>query len=264
MPGFRFSPPSPQLDSKLPALPGHRMEAALPPRSAAQRNGGRAPRGGSAALPQPPASCPPPPLRPPRHDAGKGDRGGREKLERHHYAPRAQARRSCPPRQRYEPLHCRGGGEGGRSPPPSGRAAPLPPRGGYYLHFVSPPARPRPINMVPKERGGGGRSRGGKAGWQRRAARARPRRRARQPLARSSRRPSPTREAASPGPRAERALPAQTGAARESADRPKKEGGEKERGCNKKRYNRASVQLGAFPPRSVPRRRWPGALTAAR
>lgn len=139
MPGFRFSPPSPQLGSKLPALPGHRMEAALPPRSAAQRNGGRAPRGGSAALPQPPASCPPPPLRPPRHGAGKGDRGGREELERHHYAPRAQARRSCAPRQRYEPLRCRGGGEGGRSPPPSGRAAPLPPRGGYYLHFVSPP-----------------------------------------------------------------------------------------------------------------------------
>lgn len=262
MPGFRFSPPSPQLGSKLPALPGHRMEAALPPRSAAQRNGGRAPRGGSAALPQPPASCPPPPLRPPRHGAGKGDRGGREELERHHYAPRAQARRSCPPRQRYEPLRCRGGGgrpllaaiRPGRPTPPARRV--LPP--------FCKPARPRPINMVPKERGGGGRSRGGKAGWQRRAARARPRRRARQPLARSSRRPSPTREAASPGPRAERALPAQTGAARESADRPKKEGGEKERGCNKKRYNRASVQLGAFPPRSVPRRRWPGALTAAR
>lgn len=153
MPGFRFSPPSPQLGSKLPALPGHRMEAALPPRSAAQRNGGRAPRGGSAALPQPPASCPPPPLRPPRHGAGKGDRGGREELERHHYAPRAQARRSCPPRQRYEPLRCRGGGgrpllaaiRPGRPTPPARRV--LPP--------FCKPARPPSSHQHGAQRKGG-------------------------------------------------------------------------------------------------------------
>lgn len=221
MPGFRFSPPSPQLGSKLSALPAHRMEAALPPRSAAQRNGGRAPRGGSAARPQPPASSPPPPLRPPHHGAGKGDR---KALERQRYAPRARARRSRPPKQRYESLRCWEKGEVGNwggSLPPSCRAAPLPPRGGYHLHFVSPPARrPRPTNMVPEERGV-------KVTWRESgpaAARA-------APAALSSRRPSPTREAASPRPRAVRALSRPSWGRREgSADRPKKEGGRGKKG----------------------------------